>query len=428
MSLRASFAFSCAIGAALVACSGGGDQQSDAGDADGVVVHHDSGAKDAIVDVAEEEASTVIHVDAGYPGPHPAVPQVVAAGGPVLTAPNVVPIFFPNDGAESTLESFMTQLAASTFWPAATTEYGVGALTISPSIVVTDTAPTSITDTAIQTWLKSYLDGTHAGWPTPSLNTIYTIFYPQSTTISEQGLGTSCVQFGGYHYDMANNGTPIVYAVMPRCPTFGNLKGLDGTTGALSHELVEAATDPLGTSYSYADQDHMVWNVAPLGEVGDMCAYEAQSYQRLVGAFIVQRPWSNASAAAGHDPCVPVLAAPYFNAAPVLTDDVTLQFYGQPVTTKGIQISLNASKTVDVELFSDAPTTQWSVQAVDSTYGTNAPEELQFSWDSQYGNNGDILHLTITRVAEGQFGGSEIYVYSQRSSSDYNMWFGFVAN
>jgi len=37
---------------------------------------------------------------------------------------------------------------------------------------------------------------------------------------------------------------PFVYAVLPRCATFNTLSGLDSLTTALSHELVEAVTDP----------------------------------------------------------------------------------------------------------------------------------------------------------------------------------------
>ena len=218
---------------------------------------------------------------------------------------------------------------------------------------------------------------------------------------------------------------------MPRCQNLGaNVKGFDALTAGLSHELVEASTDPLGDfpAWSYVDTDHMVWNLMPLGELGDMCAYEPQSFQRLVGAYMVQRPWSNASALAGHDPCVPVLGTPYFNSAPVLTDTVTLDYYGQEVPTYGIQIPLNQSKTIDVQLFSDAPTTDWTVQAVDSSYGTMGPQELQFTWDKQSGNNGDTLHLTITRVANGAYDGSEFILYSEQGLTMANLWFGFVGN
>jgi len=307
----------------------------------------------------------------------------------------------------------------------------VGPLSVGSSIVVTDTPPTTMTVAQVESWLANYLDGTHPEFPAIETNNIYTIFYPESTTISDQSFGTSCVQFGGYHYEAKGaGGKSIVYAVMPRCQSLGGIQGIDALTGGLAHELIEASTDPLMSNpgFAYVDQDHFVWNVMPLGEVGDMCAFEPQSYQRLVGAYMVQRVWSNKAAKAGHDPCVPPMSDPYFNAAPILTDNVTMDFYGQKITTKGVKVPLHQSKTIAVQLFADGPTSDWTVQAVDSTYGTSAPKELDFSWDKQSGNNGDTLQVTITRTANGQYGGSEFIVYAQKGTTTANLWFGFVAN
>ncbi len=410
--------------ATTFACGGGALPVDDAGPVEAGIV-------DQVVESAPQP-DVGVPVDAGYPGPHPDVPQVQDYGGPVLTTPTVIPIFFPSDSSQSSLEMFLTQLAASTFWGSATSEYMVGPLTIGTSIVVTDTAPTTITTAQIEAWLVSYLDGTHPEFPPIALNNIYTIFYPSTTTISDTELGTGCVDYGGYHDEAkGTNGQSIVYAVLPRCATFGYLSGLDAVTGPLSHEMIEASTDPLvatSPAWVYVDTDHMVWNIRPLGEVGDMCAYEPQSFERLVGTFMVQRTWSNASALLGHDPCVPVLSTPYYNAGPVLSSPVTLDYYGQMVSTKGVEIPLGQSATIDVQMFSDAPTTQW-MAAVDSNYGTANPTELTFTWDTQFGNNGDTLHLTITRVANGTiYGGTEFFLYSTRDSKTWNMWFGFVAN
>jgi hypothetical protein len=68
------------------------------------------------------------------------------------------------------------------------------------------------------------------------------------------------------------------------------------------------------------------------------------------------------------------------------------------------------------------------VQAVDATYGTSQPKQLSFSWDAQKGNNGTVLHLTITRVANGPYQGSEFFIYSQHGYTTANIWFGFAAN
>ncbi|HSQ62864.1 MAG TPA: hypothetical protein VLM85_06600 [Polyangiaceae bacterium] len=403
-----------------LACGGSTPDTGDAGDTQDAAPAVETGPGDG----------GTPKIDAGFPGPHPSVPQVETYGGSVLTAPKVIPIFFSNDADQSKVEDFLGKLAASPYWGQTTTEYGVGALTVGTSIVVTDTPPTTTDVAKIETWLTSYLDGTHPEFPPIDTNNIYTVFFPASTTISDPSFGTSCVQFGGYHYSTTSNGKDIVYAVLPRCSSLGDIQGFDALSGGLSHELIEASTDPLSSnpSFAFVDTDHFVWNIMPLGEVGDMCAYEPQSYQRLVGTYMVQRVWSNAAAKAGHDPCVPPLSDAYFNAAPVLSDNVTLTYYNQNVPTKGIQIGLNQSKTIPVQLFSDGPTTDWTVQAVDSTYGTGNPAELQFSWDKQSGNNGDTLQMTITRVRNGSYGGSEFILYAQKGLTTANLWFGFVAN
>ncbi len=351
-------------------------------------------------------------VDAGHPLPRPVAPQVQNQGGPVIATPRVVPIFFANDAAQAQVEDFLQKLAASSFWGAATSEYGVGPLTVASSIVVSDPPPAVIDTAGIEAWLAAYLDG--------NPNDVFAIFYPTSTTVSDPNFGTSCKDFNGFHYQGLKN-TQIVYAVLPRCPSTGALVGFDALSASLSHELVEAATDPLlatAPAWAFTDVDHLIWSYVPGAEVADMCDLEPQSFQRLVGPYVVERSWSNASALAGHDPCVPVLTAPYFNAAPVLTAKQQITFQSQVLTTNGLQLALGESKTIAVQLFSDAPRGDWSVDAVD----TSQPPSFTFSWDAQTGNDGDVLHLTITRISSAS---SEIAIES-RDGTTTNLWFAFV--
>jgi hypothetical protein len=388
----------------------------------------------------------------GYPAPHVPAPQAVSSGGPVLDAPNIVPIFFADDLYQSSLEDFLRQLAASSYWPAVTAEYGVGPLTIAPSIVVSDPVPMSITDAEIQSWLAAYLDGAHSAWPPIALNNIYMVFYPSVTTIT--GFGTSCTNFGGYHSEGLElgppdggaleggmpeasakeggpGGVPFVYAVLPRCTSLDELTGIDAVTAATSHEAVEASTDPLPFSrpaYIGVDNDHAVWDLTPGGEVGDLCAYEPQSFQRIVGSSVVQRIWSNTAAAAGQDPCVPPLpSTPYFNAAPDLTDTVMLP--GGTASTFGILIPVGKSKTVNIQFFSTEPTAIWTVSAEDSSSEMGGPALLEFEPNTLTGQNGDVIPVKVTALASGDLGGAEIVLYSYRDQYTYaNYWFGFVAN
>jgi len=53
----------------------------------------DAAADAAPAPAADAGDGGVTQIDAGFPGPHPEVPQVDNFGGPVLTAPKVIPIF-----------------------------------------------------------------------------------------------------------------------------------------------------------------------------------------------------------------------------------------------------------------------------------------------------------------------------------------------
>lgn len=364
---------------------------------------------------------------------HPAPPQIQSYGGPVMAKPNVVPVFFSGDDAmQMKVEAFLADVAGSAYWTEATSEYGVGALSVSKSIVSTDTPPT--TGDAVDTWLASMLDGTHPEWPAPTNDTIYDIYLPDNVVINVNPWGPSCKSFGGYHYQTnLKSGQAVIYAIIPRCKTFGPFTGADVITNTTSHELIEAATDPqdlTNPAYAIPDADHYVWALMPLSEVGDMCAYEPQSYAQILGTHYVQRTWSNKAAAAGHDPCVPALTAPYFNSVPVLTDNVTIDFGGMggQAQTQGVQIPVGKSKTIEVDLFSDAPTGSWTVQAEDANALNGGSPDLTFSWDKQTGNNGDKLMLTITRVKNGPYNGSEFLIWSEKSQTNANLWFGFVSN
>lgn len=358
--------------------------------------------------------------------PHGTAPQVQSGGGAVMASVKIVPIFFTGDSAMQTqTEQFLTQLATSSYWTATTHEYGVGAMTIEPTFVTTDTPPT--TDQMLQDWLKTNLDGTHAGWPTFDPDAIYSVFLPDGVTLSTP-FGDSCSAFGAYHDEIAGaNSTKIIYALMPRCQG-----GIDSLTISSSHEFVEAATDPhpeTDPGYQLVDSDHIVWEFAPGGEVGDMCEFVGEASQPLVGNFYVQRTWSNVSAAAGHDPCVPVLSTPYASAAPMLTDSASFDDgTGMPKTTKAVKIPVGMSKTIDIALYSDAPTADWTVKAIDAAQIYDSPKELSFTWDKTTGNNGDVLHLTVTRVAAGMGGGSELLISSRPNGVSDSIWFGYVAD
>jgi len=370
-------------------------------------------------------------VDVPYPAPHGAAPQVISNGGDVMSSVTLVPVFFPNDPMQAQVEQFLKQLAGSSYWKDVTGEYGVGALTIAPSVAVAAPAPATLDDNDIKAWIGAQADGAHAPFPKADSNTLFALFYPQGTSITLQN-EKSCQSFGAYHEESSAGGVAFPYAVMPRCGGGLGLTALDNLTVATTHEAVEAATDPFVESnpaFQMTDVDHLLWSYFPGGEVADMCAYEHDVNQQLVGNFMVPRSWSNKSAKAGHDPCVPVLmGVPYFNAAPDLTDTIKLGFGAQSISTKGAKVPIGQTKTVDVRLFSDGPTNgTWTVDALDVASLRGGSPDLQLTLDKPSGKNGDTLKLTIKAIKGGQYGVSMFILRSTLGANEH-LWYGAVGN
>ena len=171
--------------------------------------------------------------------------------------------------------------------------------------------------------------------------------------------------------------------MVPRCSGLNEFQGFDQITAPTSHELVEASTDPqVGSqdgehdAYDSVDQNHIYWEfVLGGGEIGDMCAQFPGAFyhpsEASMSNYMVQRIWSNASARAGHDPCVPTLPAAdepdYFNSVPESTS-VMADYQGFNLRTLGITAPVGSATTIVLDLFSDAPTNgqQWQITAMDA--------------------------------------------------------------
>lgn len=273
--------------------------------------------------------------------------------------PVLVSVTWNGDPYQPLLDDFVTRIAASDYF-VEMPQYGVLSVSTAPPAHVSDPAPTMITTSALEAWLVSRFDGTHPEFPLPTPDTQYLLFTPPGTTIFDSA-EQSCIDYAAYHYYViATNGQHVVYSLLPRCPGYGTLSDLDSLTEAASHEMVEAATDPDdGDSSEYAWSDTNApggaWDdYSAGGEVGDLCQFGDRVDN--IGPempYIVQRYWSNARVAAGHDPCVPAPSANeiYFNAAPVLPDDVTVHTGYVDFPGRGVKIAVGKSKTLEIDLF-----------------------------------------------------------------------------
>ena len=381
-----------------------------------------------------------------YPAPHGPPPTVVSFGGQVLSTPTFVSVFFSNDDVDTKtkLKDFESKVGATQYWKANTAEYGVGPGTAAAPIELPETAPDAIDDPAIQTWLAGKLNSDDPAFGPVPAGAIYTLHYPMTTVISDGSGGPgggakSCQAFGGYHssitLDAAHGSKNVAYAVIPHCPSFGDLSGLDAVTGPISHELIEAATDPypmVAPAFAQMDDNHIYWiRFIGGGETGDMCAQFPNVFTTFpeMPEYVVQRSWSNKAAKAGHDPCVPAPeGSVYFNAAPVMKDNIKASVFGQMVNVKGIKIPVGETKVVDLQLFSDADTGgPWSVEVKDLAELIGGNPHLDISLDADAGQNGQTLHATITVNSAGK-SNTETFIVISKLNGQTNIWLGIIGN
>jgi hypothetical protein len=328
----------------------------------------------------------------------PNLPQV-GSGGTVMASVRVVPIFLPGDALRDQAIDFLGKLSASTAWSEMVGEYGVGGA-VAPPIDLTAPSPTPISDAEIQSFIQQQLAGATPAWGSIDAatlaTTIYVLFVPASVEVTSGG-HSSCSYFGGYHSftaaPLAPSGgvTPqILYAVIDECFPPPSFTTIDLATLVLTHELVEAATDPTGQGFNLIPGASFAWGALAGPELGDLCELEQRSpWAPADIGYSIQRTWSNTSAAAGDDPCVPIPpgSGPYFAAVPDTPDQVMV---GGGMASGGVNVPLGAARTIAVHLFSNGPTSgPWDVATISLTPGVDV------AFDRTSGQNGDTLALTL---------------------------------
>jgi hypothetical protein len=352
----------------------------------------------------------------------PILPQVVDLGGTFLASPQVQPILYASDTAGTDILAFLQELATTNYWAQTTSEYGVGPLTILPPVMLSDPAPPSITDAMLESSLVSNTSGANPAWGTADASTIYLFVLPAGT-VEADSEGTCCTDYDGYHFqtdvDLGSSTVSVPYALSCACPGFDgpDVSDLQERTVDMSHELIEAATDPFPNSdpaYTQEDDADIVWTLVTDGEVADMCEFNDDANVIPPGStYMVQRSWSNAAAARFENPCVPVMTTtPYFNSFPQLG---SIDYDTGHLTTQGIKIPLGQSQTIDVALLSGAPMAKsWSVAAYDyDDVILNATSDSTLRPPSFQGGNGDTFRLTITPTsADSHLNGEAFIIWS----------------
>lgn len=374
-------------------------------------------APDTAEDTAEDTAPDVPPVDVAPAKPPVGLPQLTYYGGKLLRAPHVVTVTFPGDPYATELGKFAADLVTSPWWQAVSAGYCmadgscIGPGTDGGHVVLPFQASPSYVDdldgnSTVQAMLKDAVEA--AQLPAPVTDTLYVVYFPKGVKITQfdgMSQGTSCQEFGGYHYSMEIAGQVVAYAVIPECPPQGDASTLDVTTIAASHEIIEAATDPYvsvatrsSTSQGYLLDpylpDYTAWVMALRGtEVADLCPvqpWDPESAAESQG-FVVTRSWSNQAAKAGHDPCQPAPPGQtYFNVAPS---------QGQT----HLKLKVGASATIALHAFADGPVPNgWQVYGTDllGLYaGSKKPKYVSLTFGEQQSalvHAGDVVQATVT--------------------------------
>ena len=234
-----------------------------------------------------------------YPAVQPPLPQVGTSNGtsPVVTpSPIVTPVFFSNDPAAAQAQetTFLQQLVASKLW-STLSQYGVGAATVAPPIVLSTAAASLFTNSTAQ----SLTQANAATWSGGALdpNRFFIFYVPNGTTLDVPGAAayhSAAYVFNGSSY------VAIPYAVVPLPSDPLNQEFTE-------HELMEGSADPTGQGYLMTTTDSLGWQDigrTNAGEIGDMCDNYTTSEPDLPN-YVLQPIWSNLAAGNAQAPCVP---------------------------------------------------------------------------------------------------------------------------
>jgi hypothetical protein len=407
-----------ACGGGAAATSSGQDAAASAADTGGGggAIGADSGATGGVV----ADAATAPADGPFVPAPHQPLPQVINSGGPVVVAPKVLPILYTGDPGAFDVGAFLQELTTTAYWGETTYEYGVGPLTLLPTVTLPEVGPPKISDAELQAILVASTSGANPAFGAADASTIYLFVLP-SGTIESDTQGACCTDFDGYHSETTGGPIAVPYVVACACPGFGGTdSALHLRTIAISHELVETATDPFPRSnpaFLGEDQDHLVWTSVTGGELADMCVLNEDAFFIPFGSqYMIQRSWSNAAAKADFDPCVPTRSpGPDFNTFPALGPVSYSTPFGRPFTTQGIKIPLGTTMTIPLTLYSSAPTgANWTVRVFDANDLKSGTANLSLSLDRTTGQNGDTINLTITPHAkDARLGGEAFLLFSE---------------
>jgi Domain of unknown function (DUF4214) len=188
-------------------------------------------------------------------------PAISFLGGPVVANVQIQALFYgtywsTSDGQQSAaqINTYLSYLVTSSFMDVMN-EYGVGRGTFLGNGIVDPglLGASTVNDATIQVEVAN--DITAGRLPGASLNKLYIVFTPPNVNVIS-GSESSLIDFFGYHntfaYGIAGTVNYAVIASPIGNGDDGSLTDFQTITHAITHELAEAVTDPLGNGWTDA--------------------------------------------------------------------------------------------------------------------------------------------------------------------------------
>lgn len=296
----------------------------------------------------------------------------------LIASPKVVTLTWDGDANFASYETFGDEIGASTYWRTAVREYGVGAGSGAGHVHL-GAAPATLTDSQVEDLVAQHAE-TDTSWPAFDEQNIYVMYLPTSIQFTSNG-ANACDTLAGYHdsHKFADGKRGVFAVIAQNCRAASDPPLADYATSTAAHEIAEASTDPYpGTSdealTDWDDAHGWAWDLLRIkqgedGENGDACDFYKDSVytERADLPFAVQRLWSNASAAAGRDPCVPAPDRAYINVVPQGLDAVSVLVNRKKVATRGLLVQPGKTRSIALGFASDRPTGAWNITVVEGT-------------------------------------------------------------
>lgn len=369
---------------------------------------HDGGTDAAVADMATlpdlAPAPPDMTLPRRDPTDHPASLQLTNYGGGTIAAMEVYTVVWHGqDALGAKVDKFMSSLVTSDYWLNVTSEYG-GMKGTSKGVVVLDADPPATLDDAQMDDLVGGLV-TAGHIPDVNANTVVFFVVPLSTKSTLYG-SQGCYEYGGYHAETQTliGGRHVPYAVNLQCAgaALSSSTGFDSLTVTMSHEAVEAQTDP----HPFSAPGWLAGQVQ-LGEVCDLCVYSDTTLTVPGDAglpdttYAVTSVYSNAAAIAGtKEPCQPTPAnQPYFNVA-VSPSEIVIN-----TDASGVGV---ADAAYEPFAFGDVGTIKWTIMQPPG-------QGIKITPTSGQAEAGDTVRMKVSTTSAAR-SGSYTLILSVRSA------------